>query len=89
MPPPQAAQAQPGAVWTALILICATITALAGAFTAFMMYMRPVLKVCYMLHLHCIHFAYRERARLPWLHCTQQSGHWHFAEEHFAHMQPD
>ncbi|KAL0035646.1 hypothetical protein WJX79_005513 [Trebouxia sp. C0005] len=44
MPPPQAAQAQPGAVWTALILICATITALAGAFTAFMMYMRPVLK---------------------------------------------
>lgn len=44
LPPPQACQAQPGTVWTALILICATLTALAGAFTAFIMYMRPVLK---------------------------------------------
>ncbi|DBB01480.1 TPA: hypothetical protein ACH3X1_000135 [Trebouxia sp. C0004] len=43
-PPPQAHQAQPGAVWTALILICATLTAIAGAFTAFVMYMRPVFK---------------------------------------------
>ena len=57
MPPPQAHQAQPGAVWTALILICATLTALAGAFTAFVMYMRPVLKVCCMSHLHCSEFS--------------------------------
>ncbi len=72
MPPPQAYQAQPGAVWTAIILICATLTALAGAFTAFIIYMRPVLKVGCILHLHCIKFAYSERAKLPWI---QQSGH--------------
>ena len=83
MPPPQAHQAQPGAVWTALILICATLTALAGAFTAFVMYMRPVLKVCCTLQLHCMQF-YRERARLPWLYCnskvvvgTLQKSTWH------------
>ena len=44
--PPRAYRAQPGAIWTAIVLICATITALAAAFTAFMLYMRPVLKVC-------------------------------------------
>lgn len=42
--PPRAYRAQPGAIWTAIVLICATITALAAAFTAFMLYMRPVLK---------------------------------------------
>lgn len=89
MPPPQAHRAQTGAVWTALILICATLTALAGAFAAFIMYVRPVLKVCCLLHLHCSRFVYRERERLPWPHCIQQCGHWHPAEEHFAHMQPD
>lgn len=36
----------PGAVWTAVVLVCATFMALAGAFTAFILYMRPVLKVC-------------------------------------------
>ena len=85
MPPPQAYQAQPGAVWTAIILICATLTALAGAFTAFIMYMRPVLKVCCIVHLHCIKLAYRELARLPWaaLHTAKWS------QMYWSHMLVD
>ena len=82
LPPPQACQAQPGTVWTALILICATLTALAGAFTAFIMYMRPVLKVCCMLHLHCINFAYRERAR--WLWAALHTAEW--SQMYWSHM---
>ena len=50
--PPQAPRSQPGAVWTAIVLICATFMALAGAFTAFVVYMRPVLKVTLLQH-HC------------------------------------
>lgn len=49
----QAPRSQPGALWTAIVLICATFMALAGAFTAFVVYMRPVLKVCLLQH-HCI-----------------------------------
>ncbi len=75
MPPPQANQAQPGAFWTAIILICVTLTALAGAFTAFIMYMRPVLKVGCHLHLHCIKLPTANVQDCRGLHCIQQSSH--------------
>ena len=41
----QVRQSQTGAFWTAVVLVCVALTALAGAFTAFLVYMRPVLKV--------------------------------------------
>ena len=50
--PLQGQRGQPGVVWTAIVLICATVMALAGAFTAFILYIRPVLKVCQLLLLH-------------------------------------
>ena len=50
--PPQAAIAQPpvkitvlGSWWSALLLVCTTIMCLASAFTAFILYVRPVLQV--------------------------------------------
>lgn len=39
-----APRAQPGPGWMLTVLVCATLTALAGAFTVFMVYMRPVLQ---------------------------------------------
>ena len=48
---PQGQRGQPGPFWTAIVLICATVMSLAGAFTAFTMYIRPVLKVCQLLLL--------------------------------------
>lgn len=47
-PAPTAPRAQPGPGWMLVVLVCATISALAGAFTAFMVYLRPVLKVLYL-----------------------------------------
>ena len=44
-PPPSLPRAQPGPGWMLSVLVCATLTALAGAFTVFMVYMRPVLQV--------------------------------------------
>ena len=48
---PQGQRGQPGPIWTALVLLCATVMTLAGACTAFILYIRPVLKVCQLLLL--------------------------------------
>lgn len=44
-PQTQPHHSQTGVFWTAVVLVCTAIVALAGAFTAFIVYMRPLLKV--------------------------------------------
>ena len=40
-----------GSWWAALLLVCTTIMCLTSAFTAFILYVRPVLQVCPPLHI--------------------------------------